>query len=113
MTRIGTFLLVGTFTVGGAALRAAEMTLEGTVADAKCGAKHMTDDAVACTKACVDGGSDYALIVGSEVYTLETSSDTDKMELGKLAGKMAKVSGEVTEVNVMVKSVAMGMAKEK
>ena len=114
MTRIGALIFAGAFAVGGATtLRAAMMTLEGTVADAKCGAKHMMKDAAACTKACVDKGSDYALVVGSKVYTLKTSSDKDKMELGKLAGKMAKVMGDVTGDNVMVKSVAMGMAPKK
>jgi hypothetical protein len=113
MTRIGMFLLVGTFALGGATtLRAATMTLEGTVADAKCGAKHMMKDAAACTKACVDKGSDYALVVGDKVYTLKTSSDKDKMELGKLAGKMARVMGDVTGDDVMVKSVGMGGAKK-
>jgi hypothetical protein len=34
MTRIAPFLLVGAFAVGGTTLRAADMTLEGTVADA-------------------------------------------------------------------------------
>jgi len=47
-------------------------------------------------------------MVGSKVYTAKVSSDEDKMELGKLAGKMAKVTGD----NVMVKSVAMGMGEE-
>jgi hypothetical protein len=108
MTSIGMFLLVGAFAVGGTTVRAAEMTLQGTVADAKCGAKHMMKDAAACTKACVDKGSDYALVVGTKVYTLKTSSDKDKMELGKLAGKMAQVVGDVTGDNVTVKSVAMG-----
>ena len=107
MTRIGTFLLVGVFAVGGATLSAAEMTLEGTVSDAMCGAKHMMKGDAACTKACVDKGSAYALVVGSKVYTLKTSSDKDKEELGKLAGKMATISGEVTGDNVMVKSVAI------
>lgn len=114
MIRIQTFLLVGAFALAGATtLRAATMTLEGTVSDAKCGAKHMMKDAAACTKACVDKGSDYALVVGDKVYTLKTSSDKDKMDLGKLAGKMAKVMGDVTGDNVMVKSVAMGMAPKK
>lgn len=112
MTSVGMFLLVGAFAVGGVTLRAAEMTLQGTVADAKCGAKHMMKDAAACTKACVDKGSDYALMVGTKVYTLKTSSDKDKMELGKLAGKMAMVMGDVTGDNVMVKSVAMGKEKK-
>jgi hypothetical protein len=106
MTRIGTFLLVGGFAVGGAILSAAEMTLEGTVSDAMCGAKHSMKDDAACMKACVDKGSAYALVVGSKVYTLKTSSDKDKVELGKLAGKMATISGEVTGDDVMVKSVA-------
>src|SRR6266851_4121405 len=79
MIRIGMVLLVGTFALGGATtLRAATMTLEGAVADAKCGAKHMMKDAAACTKACVDKGSDYALVVGDKVYTLKTSSDKEK-----------------------------------
>jgi hypothetical protein len=92
--------------------RAAEMTLEGTVADAMCGAKHAMKDAATCTKACVDKGSPYALVVGTRVYTLKTSSDKDKIELAKLAGNMAKITGDVTGDNVMVKSVAMGAAKK-
>jgi hypothetical protein len=112
MTRFGTFLLVGALAVSGSSLRAAEMTLEGTVTDAMCGAKHPAD-AAGCTKDCVKNGSDYALVVGGKVYTLKTSSDKDKAELGKLAGKMAKVTGEVTGDKVMVKSVAMGMMKKK
>ncbi len=111
-TRIAPFLLAGAFAVGGVTLRAAEMTLEGTVADAKCGAKHAMKDAAACTKACVDKGSPYALVVGARVYTLKTSSDKDKVELAKLAGNMAKITGDVTGDNVMVKSVAMGAAKK-
>jgi len=94
-------------------LRAANMTLEGTVSDAKCGGKHMMKDAVACTKACVGKGSDYALVVGEKVYTLKTSNDNEKAELAKLAGKMAKISGDVTGDTVMVKTVAMGMAPKK
>lgn len=114
MTGIGALVLAAAFVLAGVTtLRAATMTLEGTVSDAKCGAKHMMKDAAACTKACVDKGSDYALVVGDKVYTLKTSSAADKMELGKLAGKMAKVMGDVTGENVMVTSVAMGMAPKK
>jgi hypothetical protein len=49
--------------------------------------------------------------VGTKVYTLKTSSDKDKAELAKLAGNMAKITGDVTGDNVMVKSVTMGVAK--
>ena len=38
----------------------------------------MMKDAAACTKACVDKGSDYALVVGDKVYTLKTSTDKEK-----------------------------------
>jgi hypothetical protein len=112
LTRIGPLLLVGVFAAAAPPLWAAEMTLEGTVSDAKCGVKHMMKDAAACTKACVEHGSEYALIVGSRVYTLKTSSDKEKMELGKLAGKVAKVMGDVTGDNIMVKSAAMGTMKK-
>jgi hypothetical protein len=107
VTRIGAVLLVGAFAVGGATLRAAEMTLEGTVSDAKCGAKHMMKGDEACTKACVEHGSDYALVVGQKVYTLK-ADEKEKTELGKLAGKMAKVVGDVSGDTVTVKSVSMG-----
>lgn len=112
-TSIGAIVLAGVFAVSGAAtLRAATMTLEGTVGDAKCGVKHMMKDSEACTKACVKEGADYALVVGDKAYTLKTSNDKDKMELGMLAGKMAKVTGDVTGMTLMVKSVTMGMAKK-
>jgi hypothetical protein len=51
MTSIGVFLLVGAFAAGDTTVRAAGMTLQGTVADAKCGAKHMMKGAAAGTKA--------------------------------------------------------------
>lgn len=46
---------------------------EGTVSDKMCGAKHVAKDksAAECTRECVKMGSDYALVVGSEVYTLK------------------------------------------
>jgi hypothetical protein len=69
--------------------------------------------AAECTKGCIDMGADYSLVVGDKVYTLKTSTAKDKEELGKLAGKMAKIMGDVTGDNVMVKSVAMGMAPKK
>jgi hypothetical protein len=106
-------VVVGAAAVSGPALSAATMKLEGTVSDAKCGAKHMMADAAACTKACVDKGSDYALVVGDKVYTLKTSTAQEKADLAKLAGQLASVSGDVEGTTVMVKSVAMGMAKKK
>ena len=97
--------LVGVFAVGGAALSADDMTLTGTVGDANCGVKHMINDSVACTLGCVKNGSDFALIVDDKAYTLKTSSNEIKGELEELAGKMAKITGDVEDDVVTVASV--------
>jgi hypothetical protein len=84
-------------------------TLTGEVSDTMCGAKHeMPGKAADCTRACMQHGSKYALVVGDKVYILETS---DKAALGKLndlAGAKAKVTGEVDGTTITVKSVAAG-----
>jgi len=82
-------------------------TLTGQVSDAMCGAKHqMPGAAASCTRECVKHGSNYALVVGDKVYTLETSDKAALDQLDKLAGAKAKVTGEVNGDTVTVKSVA-------
>jgi len=82
-------------------------TLTGQVSDAMCGAKHqMPGDAAGCTRACVQHGSKYALVVGDKVYTLETSDKAALAKLNDLAGASAKVTGEVEGDTIAVKSVA-------
>jgi hypothetical protein len=84
-------------------------TLTGEVSDAMCGAKHqMPGQAADCTRACVKHGSNYALVVGDKVYTLETSDAAALDQLEKLAGTKAKVTGTVDGTTVAVKSVAKG-----
>src|SRR5450432_2570729 len=86
-------------------------TLTGTVSDSMCGAHHMEKDqsAAECTRACVQKGTKYALVVGKKVYTL----DGHEAELDKLAGERATVKGSVMGEMVMVESVtpAKTMAK--
>jgi hypothetical protein len=85
---------------------AATKTLKGTVTDAMCGAHHMmAGNPAACTRACVKKGSDYALVVGDEVYTLKTSNAKAKAELNKLAGAEASVTGDVDGTTLTVTSV--------
>jgi len=91
-------------------LNAANMTLTGEVSDAMCGAKHPIADAVACTKACVGKGSDYALVVKGKAYTLK-ASDKEKADLDTLAGKMATVTGDVSGTTMTVASVKAAAAK--
>jgi hypothetical protein len=84
-------------------------TLTGEVSDAMCGAKHeMAGKAADCTRGCVKHGSKYALIVGDQVYTLETSDKTALDKLNELAGAKAKVTGDVDGTTITVKSVAAG-----
>jgi hypothetical protein len=98
--------LVAAFAFGATTLSAANMTLTGEVSDAMCGAKHPIKDAVACTRACVGKGSDYALVVKDKVYTLK-ASDNEKTELDKMAGKMAMITGDVNGTTITVASVKM------
>ena len=100
-------VLMGVFALSGATLGADEMTLTGTVGDVMCGVTHMMDDGVACTKGCVMKGSDFALIVEDTAYTLKTSDESLKMELEKLAGMMATITGDVTGETITVVSVMM------
>ena len=84
-------------------------TFTGKVSDAMCGAKHQMPGAAAdCTRACVKHGSNYALVVGDKVYTIETSDQANLDQLDKLAGAKAKVTGQVNGTTITVKSVAAG-----
>jgi len=84
-------------------------TLTGEVSDAMCGAKHeMKGKPAECTRVCMQHGSQYALVVGDKVYTLETSDKAALDKLNDLAGAKAKVTGEVDGTTVAVKTVAAG-----
>jgi len=84
-------------------------TFTGEVSDAMCGAKHqMPGKAAECTRACIQHGSKYALVVGDKVYTLETSDKAALDKLNDLAGAKAKVTGDVDGTTITVKSVAAG-----
>jgi hypothetical protein len=82
----------------------ASQSFSGTVSDAMCGGHHMMANATAadCTRACVKKGSDYALVVGSKVYTLKG----DKAQLDKFAGEKVTVMGAASGNTITVKSIA-------
>lgn len=80
-------------------------TFTGEVSDSMCGAKHGMSDKAACTRACVKKGSNYALVVGDKVYTLQSSDDATKAKLDKLAGEKAKVTGTAEGDNIQVSKV--------
>jgi hypothetical protein len=80
-------------------------TFTGEVSDSMCGAKHGMPDKAACTRACVKKGSNYALVVGDKVYTLQGSEAT-KAKLDKLAGENAKVTGTANGDTIEVSKVS-------
>jgi hypothetical protein len=74
----------------------------GMVGDALCGIEHsMPVSAVDCIRQCIGKGSNYSLIVGDKVYTLETSDAAVLDTLEKQAGERVKVTG-VEKGNIIV-----------
>ena len=105
---LGMQMLVGLAAVPALAAGKSQ-TLTGEVGDAMCGAKHeMKGKAADCTRVCMKHGSQYALVVGDKVYTLDTSDKAALDKLNDLAGAKAKVTGEVDGTTIAVKSVAAG-----
>lgn len=92
-------MAVSAFAAGG-------KTFTGTVSDSMCGAKHaMPGDDAACTRGCVSKGSNYALVVGDKVYTLQTSDKTALATLDKQAGAKVTVTGTEKDNSIAVTSV--------
>jgi hypothetical protein len=78
----------------------------GEVSDSMCGAKHMMDNKAECTRTCVSKGSNYALVVGEKVYTLNTTDKAALDQLNTLAGSQAKVTGTADGDAINVSKVA-------
>jgi hypothetical protein len=81
-------------------------TFTGEVSDSMCGTKHMMANKAECTRACVSKGSNYALVVGDKVYTLNTTNKAALDELNTLAGAQAKVTGTMNGDAIDVSKVA-------
>jgi hypothetical protein len=103
--RFNSFALVtaGLVLTASFAFAQATETLTGTVSDAMCGKKHMMkgESAAQCTRDCVKEGSDYALVVGDKVFTLEG----DKAAIDKFAGANVVVKGKLSGSTVTVESI--------
>ncbi len=82
---------------------AADKTFTGTITDSMCGADHkmmgVTPDSK-CVLDCVKAGSKYALLEGTNVYEL-----SDQTLPGKFAGKKVKVTGDLKDKTIQVKSI--------
>ncbi|MGA7360375.1 MAG: hypothetical protein WBW70_16080 [Candidatus Sulfotelmatobacter sp.] len=82
-------------------------TFTGEVGDAMCGRKHMEGESAAdCTRSCVAHGSNFALVIGDKIYSLDTADKTVLATLDKQAGKTATVTGTSNGDTIEVSSVA-------
>ena len=102
--KAGFLVLALTAVLSISSFAASGKTYTGTVSDAMCGAKHM-GDAASCTRGCVGKGSKYALVVGDQVYTLDTSDKAALDTLDKQAGEKVTVTGSEKDNVIAVSSV--------
>lgn len=82
-----------------------EQSYEGMVTCSRCGAKHsaaLGQKAADCARTCVRGGASFALIEGNATYRLEG----DLGVLGRLAGRRARIMGELNGNTIRISSVA-------
>jgi hypothetical protein len=102
---IRTLVVLLLLSLGLLAADAKDQTFTGTVSDTMCGARHTmmpgSPDAE-CVRACVKAGSDYALVVGSKVYTLKGNA----AKIDKFAGEKATVTGKVSGDVIQATSIA-------
>lgn len=106
--RLGLSLLILALCAGAVASSASAKgkAFVGTVGDALCGVEHsMPVSAVECIRQCIGKGSNYSLIVGDKVYTLETDDKTILDTLEKQAGERVKVMGMENGNTITVSSV--------
>jgi hypothetical protein len=93
--------------VGARQANPAEQTYEGMVSCSRCGAKHsaaLGQTASTCTRTCVNGGANFALVDADATYFLEG----DLILLKKLAGQRARIVGALHGQTIRVSSVAAG-----
>jgi hypothetical protein len=78
---------------------------EGMLTDTQCGAKHSAavgKSAADCTRVCIHGGEQFALVDGDRAYTLEG----DQAALKRMAGQRVKIVGTLNGSTISVASVA-------
>ena len=79
-------------------------TFEGLITDTQCGARHVAaigKAAADCTRACVHGGEQFALVNGDALYLIEG----DPLMLKAAAGQRVRISGVLSGKKISVSSV--------
>lgn len=86
---------------------AQQQAFEGMVTCSQCGARHLAaygKTAADCSRSCVHGGAQFALVEGEKTYLL----DGDAMLMKKFAGQRAKVMGTLRGNIITVSSANAG-----
>jgi hypothetical protein len=79
-------------------------TFEGLITDTQCGARHAAAIGKApadCTRACVHGGEQFALVDGDTLYVIEG----DPLMLKTAAGQRVRISGILNGKKISVTSI--------
>jgi hypothetical protein len=85
----------------------AVQTYEGIVTCSRCGARHsatLGHTAADCTRRCVRGGANFTLVEADATYILEG----DIGVLGRLAGRRARIAGELNGNTIRISSIMSG-----
>lgn len=85
----------------------AVQTYEGIVTCSRCGARHsatLDQTAADCTRRCVRAGANFTLVEGDATYILEG----DVGVLGRLAGRRARIAGELNGNTIRISSIMSG-----
>ncbi|MCU1300775.1 MAG: hypothetical protein JWQ87_1059 [Candidatus Sulfotelmatobacter sp.] len=80
---------------------------EGVITDTRCGAKHSAAIGMAaadCTRVCVHGGEQFALVDGDNVYVLEGNLQ----QLKRMAGQRVRILGNLNGTKISVSAVTPG-----
>jgi hypothetical protein len=91
--------------VGAQQVAPTEQAYSGMVTCSQCGAKHSAafgQSAATCTRSCVHGGANFALVDGDVTYLL----DGDLNILKRVAGQRARVMGALHGKTITISSVA-------
>ena len=108
-------MLAAAILFAAAPVLAAEKTMNGTIGDAKCGAKHKAaehgsqqDSDHDCVTKCVAGGSKYVFVSGGKTYQI---ANQDFAGLKDHGGHKVALTGEVKDDAITVSKIEMPAAK--
>ena len=86
------------------AMQTQSQSYEGVITDTHCGAKHSAAIGMAaadCTRVCVHGGEQFALVDGENVYVLEGDLKT----LKRAAGQRVRIVGTLNGSKISVATI--------